>query len=66
MRWVDESLEAMSPFADAGTYVNYLSDGTESAVAAAYGESWPKLRELKRRWDPDNVFRFNRNIPPAR
>jgi FAD/FMN-containing dehydrogenase len=34
-------------------------------VPDAYGECWGRLVELKRRYDPDNFFRFNQNIPPA-
>jgi FAD/FMN-containing dehydrogenase len=35
-------------------------------VRSAFGDSaWQRLVELKRQWDPDNVFRLNHNIPPA-
>ena len=50
-----------------GGYVNYAPvDETAERVRAAYGdERWDRLRAVKRRYDPDNVFRFNHNIPPA-
>jgi FAD/FMN-containing dehydrogenase len=44
--------------------LNYLGDEGER-VRAAYGPNWERLVKLKRRWDPDNVFRLNQNIPPS-
>jgi FAD/FMN-containing dehydrogenase len=50
----------------AGGYVGFLGEEDEATVRAAYpGQTWDKLRELKRRYDPDNLFRLNHNIPPA-
>jgi FAD/FMN-containing dehydrogenase len=49
-----------------GGYVGFLGEEDEETVRAAYpGENWDRLRELKRRYDPENVFRLNHNIPPA-
>lgn len=46
-------------------YVNFMSSATPDDVAAAYpGEVLERLREVKRRYDPDNVFRFNHNLTP--
>jgi FAD/FMN-containing dehydrogenase len=44
--------------------VNFLQDENRARVASAYGEAFARLVELKRRYDPDNVFRHNHNIPP--
>ena len=50
----------------AATYVNFMGDEGADAVRDAYpASSYARLRELKRRYDPDNVFRANHNIPPA-
>jgi FAD/FMN-containing dehydrogenase len=50
----------------AGGYVGFLGDEDEATIRAAYpGPTWARLRELKRRYDPDNLFRLNHNIPPA-
>lgn len=65
MRWVADSIAAMRPFSLPGAYINYLSEETETAVAAAYGANYARLRALKRRYDPDNLFHLNRNIAPA-
>jgi FAD/FMN-containing dehydrogenase len=50
----------------AGGYVGFLGEEDEGTVRAAYpGPTWDRLRELKRRYDPDNLFRLNHNILPA-
>ena len=56
---------AMEPFAS-GVYVNALSDEGEAGVRRAYDEAkLARLAELKRRYDPENVFHLNNNIKPA-
>jgi FAD/FMN-containing dehydrogenase len=50
----------------AGGYVGFMGEEDEDTIRAAYpGGTWDRLRELKRRYDPDNLFRLNHNIPPA-
>ncbi len=59
--------DTVRPHATGGTYVNFLElDGvTPQRVQAAYSPAdWKRLVELKDRYDPHNLFRFNRNIPP--
>jgi FAD/FMN-containing dehydrogenase len=49
-----------------GVYVNFLGEEGEARVRDAYpGPTWERLREVKRRYDPTNLFRLNQNIPPA-
>ena len=62
--WVDE-LGAEMGRGDGSGYVNFLGDCGEDRVRAAYPGAWDRLREIKRRYDPDNLFRSNQNIPPA-
>jgi FAD/FMN-containing dehydrogenase len=51
---------------DAGAYVGFLGDEGEERVRAAYpGRTWDRLAAIKARYDPDNLFRLNQNIPPA-
>jgi FAD/FMN-containing dehydrogenase len=50
----------------AGGYVGFMGEEDEETLRAAYpGGTWERLRGLKRRYDPDNLFRLNHNIPPA-
>jgi hypothetical protein len=58
----------MHPYETGATYVNFLifGDLTPERMRAAYSpEDWERLVEVKDRYDPDNLFRFNRNIPPS-
>ncbi|MCD6040549.1 MAG: FAD-binding oxidoreductase [Burkholderiales bacterium] len=64
--WARETYDAMRPYAAPARYVNYLAaDETQGAAEAAYGPNLPRLRTIKARYDPQNVFRQNHNIPPA-
>ena len=48
-----------------GRWLNYLGDDQgEDAVRAAFGPNYDRLREIKRAYDPDNVFHLNHNIAP--
>jgi hypothetical protein len=63
--WV-EDLVADLRQDDQGVYVNFLVDEGEARIRAAYpGGTWDRLAAIKRRYDPDNVFHRNQNIPPA-
>jgi FAD/FMN-containing dehydrogenase len=64
--WVSQLADALHQ-GDDGVYVNFLADEGEARVRAAYpGATWDRLAAVKARYDPDNVFRLNANIPPAR
>ena len=45
-------------------YVNYLMDEGEDRIREAYGAKYDRLKALKRKYDPDNFFSLNQNIPP--
>lgn len=63
--WVRETYSTMKPFMAAGRYVNYLNeDELGEGAAAAYGPNHARLREIKRKYDPGNVFHLNQNISP--
>jgi len=63
--WVDEFADWLSG-GDPAAYVNFVGDEGEAKVRAAYPHgAYERLAAIKRRYDPDNVFRGNQNIPPA-
>ncbi len=63
--WVREGWELLRPHA-AGVYANFLSDEGAPAVEEAYGDRLERLRALKDRYDPTNVFHLNANVRPSR
>ena len=64
--WVNGLADALGRDG-AGGYVGFLGEEDEATIRAAYpGATWDRLREVKRRYDPDNLFHLNHNIPPAR
>jgi FAD/FMN-containing dehydrogenase len=63
--WADALLAALRPAA-AGVYSNFLDDEGPARVREAYpGLTWLRLTDVKRRYDPENLFRSNQNIVPA-
>ena len=66
IRWAEDMWAALRPFS-AGVYVNELGDeGPHRAREAYHPATWARLRRLKDRYDPENVFHLNQNIPPHR
>jgi len=64
--WCRGTFGALKPFLAAARYVNYLDhDEVGDPVSAAYGPNYSRLRELKAKYDPENVFHTNVNIRPA-
>jgi FAD/FMN-containing dehydrogenase len=63
--WVTGFADALRQ-GDPGVYVNFVGDEGQARVREAYpGRTWERLAAVKRRYDPDNLFRRNQNIPPA-
>jgi len=65
MSWTRAFHRAMTAYSTGGVYVNLLAEDEPGRVPAAYGNNFERLVRLKKRWDPDNLFRCNQNIPPA-
>ena len=63
--WADAFHEAMSQHATGGVYVNLLGPDETHRIPAAYGNSYDRLAELKKVWDPNNLFRSTYNVKPA-
>ncbi len=62
--WARESFDALRPFMADRVYMNYLDSDEKERIKAAYGPNYDRLVELKRRYDPENLFRLNQNIAP--
>ncbi len=64
--WTRHLVAALKPWTSGNAYLNYIGDEGLIRVEAAYGPTkYARLREIKRAWDPTNVFQHNQNIPPA-
>jgi len=64
--WARDCSEALHPFAAGGVYVNDLGENDDDRVPVAYGANYQRLVELKKKYDPNNLFHLNPNIKPAR
>jgi FAD/FMN-containing dehydrogenase len=62
--WARRFYDAAAPFASGGAYVNFMTEEETGRVAAAYGDNYPRLVALKRRFDRKNIFHVNQNIRP--
>ena len=63
--WARRFWRDLQPFAGAGVYVNDLGQDDEGRTRLAYGANYERLAQLKKAYDPDNLFRLNPNIKPA-
>jgi FAD/FMN-containing dehydrogenase len=64
--WVRDYYAAVHPHSGyEGGYTNFGAGDDDNRVKANYGASYERLAEIKRRWDPDNLFRLNQNVEPA-
>ena len=65
IEWTRETFAALRPHLATRRWLNYLGDDqADDAIRDAYGPNFDRLREVKRRYDPDNVFHLNHNIVP--
>jgi FAD/FMN-containing dehydrogenase len=63
--WTRDAFAALAPHFAARRWLNYLGDDqAEDAIRAAYGPNYERLRDIKRRYDPTNLFHLNHNIAP--
>ena len=67
IRWARDAHVSMSRFASEGIYLNFPGFGEEKVemVKAAYGQNFDRLTAIKAKYDPNNLFRMNINIPPG-
>ncbi len=62
--WAREFFQKSAPYASGGVYVNFLTQEETDRIQAAYGPNYRRLVEVKKKFDPDNLFRQNQNIAP--
>jgi FAD/FMN-containing dehydrogenase len=60
--WARSFFEASAPYASSGAYVNFMTEDESDRVAAAYGTNYARLVQIKKQYDPENVFHLNQNI----
>ena len=63
-RWSIEYNEALHPYSAGGAYVNMMMDEGDDRVRASYRGNYERLAQIKRSYDPENLFRINQNIKP--
>jgi FAD/FMN-containing dehydrogenase len=62
--WARDFFKTSAPYASAGAYVNFMTAEEGDRVAAAYGSNYDRLVQIKKHYDPDNIFHLNQNIKP--
>lgn len=63
--WATEYWEAVHPHNLPGAYLNFMMEEGDSRIRATYGDNYPRLATIKKKYDPANFFRVNQNIKPA-
>ena len=63
--WTKDYWEALHPTSAGGAYVNFLMDEGQDRVKASYLDNYARLAQVKRRYDPHNLFHVNQNIRPG-
>jgi hypothetical protein len=65
IKWVKDYWSAAHPYSAGATYVNFMMDEGQDRIKTAYRENYSRLVQLKKKWDPNNLFRVNQNIKPS-
>jgi FAD/FMN-containing dehydrogenase len=65
-KWTVGYYDALHPHSIGAAYVNFMMDEGTDRIRATYGANYERLAVIKRRYDPENFFRVNQNIPPGR
>jgi FAD/FMN-containing dehydrogenase len=63
--WARAFFRASAPYASDGAYVNFMTEEEGERVAAAYGSNYDRLAQIKKQYDPDNLFHLNQKIKPS-
>jgi hypothetical protein len=66
VEWARRTAGAFGPVSRGGAYTNFMGDAGDERLRSSYGEAkYERLLALKRRYDPENLFRLNQNIAPS-
>ncbi len=64
--WAREYWNALHPYSAGGAYINFMMEEGEERIKATYGDNYQRLVEIKRKYDPNNLFKVNQNIKPVK
>jgi len=64
IKWVRDYYQAVAPHSEPGGYINFMSDDDQSRIQDNYRGNYKRLVDVKRAYDPDNLFHHNQNIKP--
>ena len=64
IKWVRDYYQAIAPYSEPGGYINFMSDDDQGRVQDNYRGNYKRLVDVKRAYDPDNLFHHNQNIKP--
>ncbi len=64
IKWVRDYYDATAPLSEEGGYINFAAEDDQGRVKANYGGNYDRLVDVKRKYDPDNLFHLNQNIRP--
>lgn len=62
--WVKDYYAAIAPYSEPGGYINFAASDDQARVPDNFGANYARLREVKRAYDPQNLFHLNQNIAP--
>jgi FAD/FMN-containing dehydrogenase len=63
-KWVRDYYDATAPLSEEGGYIGFMSGDDQARIRANYKGNYDRLVEVKRSYDPDNLFHLNQNITP--
>ena len=64
IQWVRDYYQAMAPYSEPGGYINFMQDDDYGKIQVNYRENYDQLVQVKRKYDPNNLFHINQNITP--
>ena len=64
IKWVRDYYDATAPLSEEGGYINFMAGDDQDRIKANYKGNYDRLVEVKRKYDPDNLFHLNQNIKP--